>query len=76
MAKMYFGDYLKVGLKALGGDLITAFVVFIVYLLLAFIMGGFTLMERPVLGLMLGLFALLLNITLRGFVFNKFWNWK
>lgn len=75
MAKGGFTKNLTTGLKAIAGALIHYFIMFLIILLTAFIVGGYVNIG-PGLMVLLGIVLLLTGVLVLGWIYRTLWNWK
>lgn len=76
---MKFGKTLLVGAKAIVGSLVATFVMWLIMIVGAFLVGIAPMelwQSRPALGWFLVILGLVLNVWVLGYVYNKLWGWK
>lgn len=65
--------WIKTGLKALAGDIITAIFVGIMWFV---VLAANLTIQRPAILMLTGLIVLIFNFIIKGAVLNTLWGWK
>jgi len=73
--KTNFVKNMTVGLKAMGGAIIHYFIMFLIIVFTAFIVGGYTNIG-PGLMILLVIVLVLTGILVLGWVYRALWKWK